>query len=64
MKRKRKFYDISNENESNIEKTIKFLPNNYNKRMKFKDISIDRLGDSKIANEFNRKNQIKKCFHI
>ena len=60
MNRKRKIYEISNEDEVNIEKTTKRPPNNYDKRMKVKDISNDRLVDSKIVNEFKRKSQIKK----
>ena len=65
MNRKIKFYEISNEDEDKIEKTIKRLPNNYDKRMKVKDISNDRLVYSKIVNEFNRKSQIKaKSSHI
>ena len=52
---RKKIYEISNENEDNIEKTTKRSPNNYDKRMKVKDISNDRLVDSKIVNEFNRK---------
>ena len=60
MNRKRKIYEISNEVEANIEKTTKRPPNNYDKRMKVKDISNDRLVDSKIVNEFKRKSQIKK----
>ena len=60
MNRKRKIYDIFNEDEDNIEKTTKRPPNNYDKRMKIKDISNDRLVDSKIVNKFNRKSQIKK----
>ena len=60
MNRKRKYYEISNEDEDNIEKIFKNQPNNYNKRMKVKDISNDRLVESKIVNEFNRKSQIKK----
>ena len=43
MYRKIEFYEISNENENNIEKTIKRPPNNYEERVKAKDISIDRL---------------------
>ena len=35
-------------------------PNNYEKKVKVKDISNDRLVDSKIVNEFNKKSQIKK----
>ena len=60
MNRKRKIYEISNEDEVNIEKTTKRPPNNYDKRMKVKDISNDRLVDSKIVNEFKKKSQIKK----
>ena len=60
INRKRKMYEISNEDEVNIEKTTKRPPNNYDKRMKVKDISNDRLVDSKIVNEFKRKSQIKK----
>ena len=60
MNRKRKIYEISNEDEVNIEKTTKRPPNNYDKRMNVKDISNDRLVDSKIVNEFKRKSQIKK----
>ena len=60
MKRKRKIYEIFNEDEANIEKTTKRPPNNYEKRVKVKDISNDRLVDSKIVNEFKRKSQIKK----
>ena len=39
MSRKRKLYEISNEDEDNIEKLIKSHPNNYDKRMKVEDIS-------------------------
>ena len=60
MNRKRKFYEISNEDEVNIEKTTKRPLNNYDKRMKVKDISNDILVDSKIVNEFKRKSQFKK----
>ena len=60
INRKIKFYEISNEEEDNIEKTTKRPPNNYDERTKVKDISNDWLVDSKIANEFNRKSQIKK----
>ena len=60
MNRKRKIHEISNEDEVNIEKTTKRPPKNYDKRMKVKDISNDRLVDSKIVNEFKRKSQIKK----
>ena len=60
MNRKRNNYEISNEDEDNIEITTKRPLNNYDKRMKVKDISNDRLEDSKIVNEFNRKSQIKK----
>ena len=65
MNRKRKIYEISNEDEVNIEKTTKRPPNNYDKRMKVKEISNDSLIDSEIVNEFNRKSQIrKKSSHI
>ena len=64
MNSKRKIYEISNEDEVNIEKTTKRPPNNYDKRMKVKDISNDRLVDSKIVNEFKRKSQIKKSLLI
>ena len=60
MNRKIKIYEISNEDEVEIEKTIKRSPKNYEKRVKVKDISNDRLVDSKIVNEFNRKSLIKK----
>ena len=60
INRKWKIYEISNEDEVNIEKTTKRPSNNYDKRMNVKDISNDRLVDSKIVNEFKRKNQIKK----
>ena len=60
INRKRNFYEISNEDEDNIEKMMKSPPNNYNKRIKVKDISNVRLVDSKIVNEFNRKSQFKK----
>ena len=60
MNRKRKIYEISNEDEVNNEKTTKRPPNNCDKRMKVKDISNDRLVDSNIVNEFKRKSQIKK----
>ena len=60
MNRKRKFYEISNSDEDNIEKIIIRPPINYDKRTKVKDISNDWLVDSKIANEFKRKSQIKK----
>ena len=60
MNRKSKIYEISNEDKVNIEKTTKRPPNNYDKRMKVKDISNDRLVDSKIVNVFKRKSQIKK----
>ena len=60
MNRKRKIYETFNEDEINIEKTTKRPPNNYDKRMKVKDISNDRSVDSKIVNEFKRKSQIKK----
>ena len=60
MSRKRKFYEISNEDEDNIEKTTKRSPSNYEKRVKVKDISNDILVESKIVNEFKRKSQIKK----
>ena len=57
---RKKNYEISNEEEIKIEKTAKRPPNNYDKKMKVKDISNERLVDSKIVNEFKRKNQIKK----
>ena len=57
---RKKNYEISNEDEVNIEKTTKRSPNNYEKRIKVKDISNDRLVDSKIVNEFKRECQIKK----
>ena len=60
INRKRKFYEISNEDEDNIEKTIKRTPNNYDKRMKVKDISNDKLVDSMIFNQFNRKVKSKR----
>ena len=55
-----KNYEISNEYDYNIEKIIKCPTNNYDKKMKVKDISNDRLVDSNIVNEFKRKSQIKK----
>ena len=39
MNRKRKIYEISNEDEVNIEKTTKRPPKNYDKRMKVKDVT-------------------------
>ena len=59
INRKSKIYEISNEDEDTIEKTIKRPTNNYDKRMKVKDISNDRFVDSKIVNEFKWKSQIK-----
>ena len=60
MSRKRKIYEISNEDEVINWENDKRPPNNYDKRMKVEDIPNDRLVDSKIVNEFNRKSQIKK----
>ena len=40
MNRKIKFYEISNEDEDNIEKTTKRLPNIYDKRLKVKGINL------------------------
>ena len=64
MNRKLKFNEISNEDEDNIEKTTKRPPNNYDKRIKVKDISNGRLADSKIFNEFNKKIKSKRSLLI
>ena len=64
MNRIRKLYDISNEDEDNIENTNKSRSTNYVKKMKVKDIPNNRLVNSKNANGFNRKFQIKKSYHI
>ena len=57
MNRQRKIYEISNEDEVNIEKTTKRPPNNYDKRMKVKDISNDRLVNQRLS--MNLKGKVK-----
>ena len=54
INRKIKFYEISKEDESTLRKWSK-APKNYDKKMEVKDILNNRLVDSKIVNEFNRK---------
>ena len=64
MNRKIKFYYISNKYENNIEKTIKRLPKIMTRYWNLK-ICKRQISNSKIVNEFKRKNQIKtKSFHI
>ena len=54
MNRKSNFMKFLMKTKTTLRKRQK-KPKNYDMRMKLKDISNDRLIESKIVNEFNRK---------